>query len=63
MRKLVSVVVVTFNSETEIADCLASIERQTYTTLETLVIDNNSRIEAAGRHLEKILNQIRTSSV
>ncbi|GMR22926.1 MAG: glycosyltransferase family 2 protein [Acidobacteriota bacterium] len=42
MRKLVSVVVVTYDSETDIADCLDSIGRQSYTPLETLVIDNDS---------------------
>ena len=42
LRELVSVVVVTYNSETDIADCLASIRRQSYTPLETLVIDNDS---------------------
>ena len=42
MSELVSVVIVTYNSEIDIAECLVSIGRQTYTPIETLVIDNDS---------------------
>jgi len=41
-RPLVSVVVVSFNSERDIARCLESVSRQTYSPLDVLVIDNDS---------------------
>jgi len=53
-RPLVSVVVVTYNSERDISRCLDSIGRQSYTALETLIIDNDSgdRTEDIVRHYE-----------
>jgi GT2 family glycosyltransferase len=42
-RPLVSIVVVTYNSELEIAKCLESVGRQTYSPLEVTVIDNDSK--------------------
>ena len=41
-RPLVSVVVVTYDSERDISRCVDSILRQTYSPLEALVIDNDS---------------------
>jgi len=41
-RPLVSVVVVSYNSERDIARCLESVSRQTYSPLDVLVIDNDS---------------------
>ena len=41
-RPLVSIVVVTYNSDREIAKCLESVARQTYSPVELLVIDNHS---------------------
>jgi len=53
-RPLVSVVVVTYNSERDISRCLDSINRQSYAPLEVLVIDNDSsdRTEDVVRHYE-----------
>jgi len=47
-RALVSVVVVTYNSEKDISRCLDSIAGQSYAPLEVLVIDNDSRDETEG---------------
>ncbi len=41
-KKLVSVIIVTWNSERFIDDCLASVVGQTYPSLETIVVDNAS---------------------
>ena len=41
-RPLVSVVVVTYNSEKDISRCLESVASQSYDPLEVLVIDNDS---------------------
>jgi glycosyltransferase involved in cell wall biosynthesis len=40
---LVSVIVPTYNSEATLADCLQSIEQQTYKAIELIVVDNHSR--------------------
>lgn len=42
MNKLVSIVILTYNSEKYIEDCLRSVEEQTYKNIEVIVIDNNS---------------------
>ena len=42
-KPLVSVIIPTFNSVSTIAACLESIKKQTYTPVEILVVDNNSR--------------------
>jgi GT2 family glycosyltransferase len=60
---LVSIVVVTFNSERDIDACLDSIGRQTYAPLEILVIDNHSsdgtaqRVRSGGSPLHFIQNE------
>jgi len=41
-KPLVSVVVPTKNSESTVEDCLRSIKRQTYSNIETIVVDNYS---------------------
>ena len=43
MNKLVSINILTYNSEKYIKDCLKSVFNQTYKNLEVLVIDNNSK--------------------
>lgn len=40
---LVSVVIPTKNSESTIDDCLRSIQGQTYTSIETIIVDNYSK--------------------
>ncbi len=42
MAPRVSIVIVTWNSERHIQDCLSSVRRQTYTDCEVIVIDNGS---------------------
>jgi len=42
MNKLVSIIVLTYNSEKYIKNCLESILEQTYKNFEILIIDNNS---------------------
>ena len=42
MNKLVSIIVLTYNSEKYINNCLESIKQQTYSNIEVLVIDNGS---------------------
>ena len=41
--KLVSIIILTFNSEKYIENCLKSIFEQTYKNVEVLIIDNNSK--------------------
>lgn len=48
----VSVIVVNWNGGTSLADCLASVRRQTYTPIEAWVIDNASSDDSA-RSLHK----------
>jgi len=43
MNKLVSIIILTYNSEKYIKDCLQSIFRQTYNNLEIVMVDNNSK--------------------
>jgi len=42
MNKLVSIIILTYNSEKYIGDCLKSISEQTYKDIEVIVVDNNS---------------------
>lgn len=43
MNKLVSIVILNYNSEKYIEDCLKSVLEQTYQDIEILVVDNNSK--------------------
>jgi len=43
MNKLVSIIILTYNSEGYIENCLQSIFAQTYRNIEVLVVDNNSK--------------------
>lgn len=55
MNKLVSIIVLTYNSEKYIGDCLKSIINQTYRNTEILIVDSNSKdnsVEIAKRILE-----------
>lgn len=40
---LVSIIVVNWNGEAVIADCLSSLDSQTYKNIEIILVDNNSR--------------------
>lgn len=40
---LVTVIIVTWNSAAEIAECLAAVQKQSHTPIETIVVDNDSR--------------------
>lgn len=54
-NSLVSIIVPTCNSEKVIEQCLISIKRQTYSNIETMVIDNHSKDstrEIASRYAE-----------
>src|SRR3989304_284876 len=42
IEKLVSIIIVTFNSEKYILDCLKAIFQTRYPLLEVIVVDNNS---------------------
>ena len=46
MDKLVSIIVLTHNSEKYIRDCLESILKQTYKNLEIVMLDNDSKDES-----------------
>lgn len=53
MNKLVSIIILTYNSEKYIEDCLKSVSGQTYKDVEVIVVDNNSKDRTRGI-LEKI---------
>lgn len=57
---LVSIVIVTKNEEKHIEKCLRSIKDQTYTNIEIIVIDNNSKDktkEIAKKYTSKVFNK------
>lgn len=61
-EELVSVVVVTYNFENIIMDCLKSIENQTYKNLEVIIADDYSKdntIEVCKRWKEKNINRFK----
>lgn len=43
MNKLASIIILTYNSEKYIENCLKSVFEQTYPNIEILIIDNNSK--------------------
>lgn len=43
MNKLVSIIILTYNSEKYIENCLKSVSGQTYDNIEVLIVDNNSK--------------------
>lgn len=45
---MVSVIIVNYNGEEYLEDCLTSIRRQTYSDLEIILVDNNSRDGSAS---------------
>jgi len=49
MNKLVSIIILTYNSEKYIVNCLKSVFEQTYPNAEILVIDNNSTDNTAAK--------------
>jgi glycosyltransferase involved in cell wall biosynthesis len=56
---LVSVIIPSKNSSTTIKKCLESIKNQTYDSIETIVVDNNSddtTIEIAKKYADKVFN-------
>jgi glycosyltransferase involved in cell wall biosynthesis len=58
--QLVSVIVPTRNSSATIAACLSSIKRQTYSSIELIVVDNNSTdntISIAKKFTDKVFNK------
>jgi len=56
MNKLVSIIVLTYNSEKYIEGCLESIFAQTYKNVEIVVIDNNSKDDSVKLLKEKLKN-------
>ena len=57
---LVSIVITTKNEEQNIENCLLSIKEQTYSNIEIILVDNNSKdktIEIALNFTRKIFNK------
>lgn len=57
---LVSIIVPTYNSASSLADCLQSIEQQTYKAIELIVVDNHSRddtLEIAKRYTPHVFTR------
>jgi len=48
MNKLVSIIILTYNSERYIENCLKSVSGQTYDNIEILIVDNNSNDGTRG---------------
>ncbi len=62
---LVSVIITTKNSENHIAKCLSSVQKQIYTAIEIIVVDNNSRDKTktiACRYTKKVFGAGRERS-
>ena len=56
----VSIVITTKNEEKNIENCLLSIKEQTYSNIEIILVDNNSKdktIEIALNFTRKIFNK------
>ncbi|MCX6729964.1 MAG: glycosyltransferase family 2 protein [Candidatus Portnoybacteria bacterium] len=56
MNKLVSIIVLTYNSEKYIENCLQSIFSQTYRDIEIILIDNSSKDNSVKLSEEKLKN-------
>ena len=48
MNKLVSIIILTYNSEKYIEECLQSVFNQTYKNVEVIIVDNNSQDKTKG---------------
>lgn len=60
MTPLVSIIIPTRNSAATLAKCLRSIQKQSYTNIEIIVVDNNSTDktqEIARKYSEKVFNR------
>lgn len=58
--KKVSVIIPTHNSERTIKECLISIKEQTYSNIEIIIVDNNSKDNTkkiAKKYADKVLNK------
>ncbi|MBU4284677.1 glycosyltransferase [Patescibacteria group bacterium] len=56
MNKLISIIILTFNSKKYIEDCLQSVLEQTYENIEIVVVDNNSK-DRSVEIVRKILRE------
>lgn len=59
VKSLVSVIVVNWNGEKVISDCLESLQRQTYVPLELIVVDNGSTDQSVQMLQERFHNSIK----
>ncbi len=60
MTPLVSIIVPTRNSATTLANCLRSIQKQSYNNIEIIIVDNNSTDktpEIARKYTEQVFNK------
>lgn len=58
IHKTVSIHIVTFNSETDILDCLEAVHAQTYAVNGIVVVDNSSSDETVSRIMSKYKNSV-----
>jgi GT2 family glycosyltransferase len=62
MSRKVSVIIISYNAEPDLRDCIESLERQDYPSLEIVVV-NDASTDATAEYLETLISRIRLDVV